>query len=413
MTKLDQNTIYFIKLVRQYLESHGKDVSIPEFAPEADLEEILHIAAKNRCDALIYHIICKWGADCTLSKDTLELCKNHVLLTAVSQMRSNAELKKVISELNSTGVNYLLLKGALIAKLYPNPEYRYSCDADFIVGEELLESTAEMLTSRGYQHVPAEGIRYGKAYQLSDILTIELHTKLFEDFYDKNQRVMTALEFESGAHHTEVSALGTIVKTLTPDHSLIHLICHHTKHFISSGINLRHLIDICLYVNEHNDHLDWGFITSSLERLNIKDFALYMLYICTTCLGMADVSFLFLDAKIEDEVIDLLIYDIVERNAALKESAFVRGSVRDIVRSVYFEDKGSGTLKRGLFPSARMLKNKYSYAIKHPILLPVAWIHRAFSYILQRIRGKKVLSPSERAAIAEERVELLKRVRIM
>ena len=411
MTQLNQNTIYFMRLVRQYLESGGKNCSAPEFAPMADLEEILRIASCNGCESFIYHTIWKWSAEYGLDDAVLQLYKQRMLFSAVSQLRADSELMEVISAFHNAGIKFLLLKGMVLSNLYPNPEYRKSTDADIHINDEYIQHAEEVLVSRGYEHIPNDALQYEKTYRLNGVLTIELHTRLFEDFYKKNREAIIALGFESHANRREIRLSGAIVETLTPNHFLTYVICHHTKHFINAGINLRHLIDICIYINEYNEQLNWDFILSALERFRIKDFALYMLYICQHHLCMVDLSFLYQD--IDEEVVLMVLYDVIERNAFSDDNELKRSAARDVVRHAYFGNSSLNLVMHSIFPSAKMLSKKYAYAKNHPVLLPIAWLHRAYSYLLRKMRGQRMISPAERARIAEERVELLKRVQIL
>lgn len=413
MIELNKNTIYFLKLIRQYLESGGKDCSLPDFAPDADFEEILRIAVHNNCEPFIYHTIWKWSTDYGVNQEVLKAYKNRILFSAIAQLRADAELKEVMVELNSAGVKFLLLKGVILSSLYPDPAYRRTIDADIHVGDEYIDRAAEVLRSRGYVHIPNDGIRYEKTYRLSGILTIELHTKLFESFYEKNRSAIAAVGLESPSCQREVRVLDTLADTLAPNQFLIYVICHHTKHFISSGINLRHLIDLCIYINEYNEQLNWEFIISSLDRFCIKEFTLYLLYICQHYLGMVDLSFLYYD--VEEEVVSLLLFDIVERNT-FNDGAIQRVSAQYIINDTYYisrKHEKTNTIRASLFPTVKALSQKYSYAKNYPIMLPIAWLHRAFSYFLRKIKGHKVISPTERAKLAKERVELLKSVKIL
>jgi len=412
MITLNLNTTYLLRLIKQYLESGGKDCSVPDFASEADFKEILRIAAHNNCDSFIYHTIWRWGAEYGVDASVMHAYKSRMLLSAASQLRADAELKEVITDLCSAGVRYLLLKGVILSSLYPDPAYRRSIDADIHVSDEYADLAAEVFIARGYEYIPNDHNKYVKTYRQNGILSIELHTRLFEHFYEKNRAAIVSSELESHSSRREVKVLDTIVETLSPNHFLIYVICHHTKHFITSGINLRHLIDICVYVNKYHEQLNWEFITSALERFCIKDFALYLLYICKQYLGMVDISFLFQD--ISEETVAMLIHDIIERTANI-DGAIARASTYNIVRDIYYGKKKSITnvMKSSIFPNTKALSTKYSYAKKHPILLPAAWIHRAFYYIWRKVKGHRMISPAERTKLTKEKVELLKRVKIL
>jgi len=412
MIQINPNTMYFLKLIKQYLASGGRDCTVPDFAADAGFEEILRIAMYNNCDPFIYHTISKWCTEYGVEKVTIESYRNRILFSAVSQIRADTELKEVLSELNSFGVSYLLLKGIILSNLYPDPAYRRAIDVDIHVSDDYADRAAEVFLARGYEYIQNDSIKYEKTYRLSGILTIELHTRLFENFYEKNQAAIAAVGLEALSSRREVRVFDMIAGTLSLNHFLIYVICHHTKHFIASGINLRHLLDICVYINEYYEQLNWDFIISALSRFGIKDFALHLLYICQHYLNIVDLSFLYHD--IEEDVVEMLLYDIVERNA-YNDGVIERASSHDIVHDVYFNGEKNflNLFRSNYLPSRKQLKKKYMYAKKYPVLLPVAWVHRALSYLFRKVKGQQVVSPAERAMLAKERVELLKRVQIL
>ena len=414
MISLNRDTDYFLRLMKQYFESAGRDLSVPDFASDADFNRMLSLAVNNNCGLFLYHTFRDWCIEYGLEAETAQLFKEQMLLSACLQLRAEEELKEVLEVFNAAGIRYLLLKGVVLSTLYPDPEYRRSSDADIHISDEYFLRAADILTGRGYIYMPNERIKYEHTYKLGTVLTIELHTRFFEEFYEKNYSAIMAIGLEAPSSRRKIRVLDTIVETLSINHLLIYVICHHAKHFISSGIKLRHLLDICVYVNMYNDHLDWNFILSSLEKFNIKDFTLNILYICQHYLGMVDISFLY--QSIDEDLIAMLINDIVEKNTE-EDNFLKRSSTHDIVNEAYFRNnKEKNTFSMSMasyFPNRKMLFSAYKYAKRHPILLPIAWLHRACSYFWRRIKGQRVLPPNERAKLAEERVELLKRVGIL
>ena len=414
MMALNENTVYFLKLIKQYCNSGGEDLSKPEFVEQADLEKILMLAVCNNCGLLLYHTIRDWGVACGLKSSTLQTFKEQMLISAILQVRADNELKEVLEELNQAGVKYLLLKGVILSAMYPDSSYRRSSDADIHVSDEYFEQAADVLTRRGYICIQKESIQYETTFELVGVLSIELHTRLFEAFYDKNRSAIAAAGLDLPSSRREIRVLDTVVETLSINHFFVYVICHHTKHFITSGITLRHLIDLRMYVNEYSNQLDWDYIISSMERFHIKDFVLNVLYICQHYLGMVDVSFLY--DNIDEDIVTMLIYDIVERNSE-NDNILKRDSARDIVYEAYFNkgDKKNtfNTIIASYFPSRKVLSKTYAYVKEYPILLPIAWLQRSCSYIQRRITRQKILSPTERAKLATERVELLKRVGIL
>jgi len=412
MIELDRNTIHFIKLVRQYLESRGKDYTAPDFAPEVDLSALMNIATQNKCDLLVYHTIIKWGAEFGLDAEVLRTYKERILYSAYLKLRADAELKEVLMVLDSAGIKFMLLKGDILSSLYPDPMYRRASDADLFVSEEYLERTEKKLLARGYKYIPNYGIKYEKTYQLGGILTIEVHTRLFEDFYERNRPAIKTAGLEDPSSRRVVSVLDTLVETLALDHFLIYVICHHTKHFIAAGIYLRHLVDISVYIDKYHDQLNWEFIFTMLDQLGVLEFTFCILHICQRYLGMISLS--VLNNEVDEDVLLMLLHDIVEKNVDI-EGMHRSSSAGKVVWDTYIYG-GEGVLrsmKTNYFPSVKTLSKKYSYAKKYPILLPIAWVHRAFSYIDRKVKRQSIVSPAERAKIAKERVALLKKVQIL
>ena len=414
VSELDDNTLYFMSIVRQYLESKGKDLSVPDFASKADFEEILNIAHYNNCDAFVYHTIRDWCTDYGVDPGLARYYKNKMLVNSIKQMRANAELKEVIEMLRANGIKFTLLKGVLLADLYPNAEYRRACDADIFIASEDFRRVAGLLEARKYLHIVSAATEHEQTFNLDDILSIDLHTRLFGEFYDKNSAAIHAAEFESQSSLVNVEVIGTNVDTLSPNIFFVYVLCHHAKHFVKKGINFRHLIDICLFVNKYNDQFDWDYILSSLDRFSLKNFILILLFICKSYLGMTDLPVLYKD--VDEDAVRLLLYDIVERNANAL-AGLERSSTEYLLRDKTYYSKGKKSFSMWLasyFPSARALSFKYLYAKKHPVLLPAAWVHRAFYYLSRKLGGKElIITSAERVKLAGERVELLRRIGIL
>jgi len=400
--------------MRQYLVSNGKDCSAPDFAADADWADILRIARHNKCDSFIYQTIRKWNLkDNGLDIGILNQYKKELLFMGAQQIRAEAELIEVITEFNNAGVEFMLLKGKMLADLYPDPVLRFTYDADIYISSDYIDKTEKILFGRGYINIPNEAVVHEKTFTLNGILVIDLHTRLFDKFYEYNRMAVVESGLELSSNRMSIQIMGVSVDTLSINHLFIYMVCHHAKHFISSGITTRDIIDLCVYVNKYNEQLDWDLIMTILNRFGLKEFALNLLYICQHYLNMADLSLNY--DYIEDDVILMLLHDIIERTAD-GDSAFERSSAKDIVENIYFGSR-LGTkyhsITSTLFPGIRSLSPKYRYAIKKPVLLPIAWVHRVCSYFWRLVSKQRIVSHAERKKIAKDRVTLLKRVKIL
>ena len=127
---------------------------------------------------------------------------------------------------------------------------------------------------------------------------------------------------------------------------------------------------------------------------------------------MTDLSFLYED--IDTDTLDMLLYDIIEPYAG-KDGAARRASTNRPVTGIFLGGgKGAASVvKAGSLPNSKLPGSKYIYAKKQPLLLPIAWIRKAFLNLRRKMKWRRVITPEERAQLTEGKLELLKRVKIL
>ena len=69
-----------------------------------------------------------------------------------------------------------------------------------------------------------------------------------------------------------------------------------------------------------------------------------------------------------------------------------------------------GILK-SIFPGKGYLQRQYPYAMRHPVLLPVAWTHRMIQYLWDKDR--KPSDPMKSIRIGQERAALMRQYNII
>lgn len=152
----------------------------------------------------------------------------------------NAELARLLRLFESQEIPAVALKGPVLgASLYGNKALRSSVDLDFLVHSKDVVTIKRLLGKSGYQMRsilpwPADescllrrdsqmSFSRDAAYQ-SD-LWVDLHWRLLPGYFPRvfeDQEVWQNL--------SRVSAAGTMVSTLSPDHQMLFLCAHATKH---------------------------------------------------------------------------------------------------------------------------------------------------------------------------------------
>ena len=331
------------------------------------------------------------------------------------QLASTQEVRHVLEAAKKQGLFPVLFKGLILAALYPEPSMRYSSDADMFIPEEQRPAMEELLVSLGYTKIPEASKEHVPVYRINSEnrrLTIDLHDCLWEDYTGAQAEVLKSLNFTNPETLLELSPFGFPIRTLGHEEHLAYQVFHIAKHFAFEGMRLRFLTDITLFVNAYKDQIDFNHFWQSMDKLGYSTFCGAMFKICSTYLGMTDSVL-----KPEHTALpinDQLITDIVLAGKA-GEHQTENWASTDMLASYFMrENKASSGIKRKLeifFPMPSELKDKFSYAKKCPVLLPIAWIHRFFSAARYSVLCRlKKQSASDVLSNAEYRLSLMKSV---
>ena len=223
----------------------------------------------------------------------LEETLNARRATAAQWLRLRFELRRLAAELARHDVEFLLLKGAVLAFLvYPDSSFRSVSHVDILVHSETLSRALEWIYAAGlrcperceYAHPArlAESALPGEEISLpleksGTRALIEVHTQLesTEPWFP-----MTIAHVWQRAEEADLDGLQARI----PDKHefLFHLILHLARgHLFSLG--LRPLLDVHLWPTLQVERLDWDRIASECIRRGYGDWAhLTLKIVCDT-----------------------------------------------------------------------------------------------------------------------------------
>lgn len=172
--------------------------------------------------------------------------------------------------LSDAGLNPVLLKGQAYARAYPDTILRQCGDIDIYVGAESYRKAYEASLLAGWESVgkftPTEK-HYGCTLRG---VKIELHraaAQLMSPSADRRFRKWSAGELIAGRHSLSIG--GEDVAVPTPLFDVVFVFMHLFRHFITSGVGLRHLCDWTMILHAHSHEID----REELARL-LKDFGM-------------------------------------------------------------------------------------------------------------------------------------------
>lgn len=179
----------------------------------------------------------------------------------------NAERERIMTHLEAIGCWHMPLKGSLLQFDYPVFGMRQMNDNDILFDEAFQETIHAYMLSIGY-----EAASYGKGnhdeYTKKPIYNIEMHKGLFMssvspelfEYYRDVRRLMIPDADKSFGYH------------MSENDFYIYLVAHAYKHYLYSGIGIRNLLDVYVYLSRHAHQLDFGYITGELRKFGAESF---------------------------------------------------------------------------------------------------------------------------------------------
>lgn len=282
-------------------------------------------------------------------------------------------------------IDHIFLKGTKLKTLYPESYMRGMGDIDILVRSDLdviknlFKKMGIELESRTLQH---------DQYITPEGLLIEIHPSIHKDFNPKYQTY-----FKTAWNYTKL--VEGYEYTLLPTFEVIYLVYHLAKHVESSGIGLRSLLDIAIYIEKNVDSIDQKALNETLESLQMTKFFQTILYLNHTYfeveVPLLDSSFTMSEPLVQQVTDYFLISGIHGKGESFNSMA---------PRLAASENKGKSRFKvllRIAFPKLVDARGMYPILNKHAYLYPFMMIHRMIKLIFFKRKSslKKIRNLNE------------------
>lgn len=384
---------------------------------DLDYTELYKTILKSKLVPITFKVVNSPENAEVVSEPILTIWKRETMSRAVRQMYIASEIKKILATAEERGIQLVLFKGLAVAALYYDPNLRTTSDADMLVDSDRMQDAISMLEELGFEsvedgakeHVPVF-VKKGKMP-----VKVELHDCLWEDYEGKQAEILDSLELTKKDTLIKQSCIGINFTTLGIDEHFIFQIYHIVKHLFFEGISLRYFTDITLYVNKYFDEMNWPSIREKLRLLHYERFLDCIVIMCQRYLGMReDVPGV---EPVTEEMLDHLIEDVLgEKEAVSEKDAWETINFLDryFMRNTVVKESKFQQKRKQILPLPSELNEKYSYAKKCPILLPVAWVHRVIYFINYKRDCKKYGKDAEGAIKkSQSRLDLMRELAIM
>ena len=326
----------------------GESTTLPEYF---SLEKAEAFAVKQSIITLVYEgaVLCGISPKEPVMQ---RMFQRYVQLMLHSE-RQMMEVERVFKAFDENGIDYLPLKGCTMKKHYPKPELRYMGDADILIRTEQYDRIQLVMEELGFK----KGLENDYEYHWEkSSLNVELHKSLVSSangfFY----------EYWKGVWSSAKNSAGTRFALSSEDDLLFQLI-HFAKHYRKSGIGVRYLLDLWIFLQTH-PNLDDSYLERELSNLNLLEFYRNIL----------DLICAWFEGGITTEKTDFMTDYLFSGNSW--------GSWKNTQVYNIRAKKGSASHRKvsflisRLFPPLAIMTFQYPLLKKIPVLLPVFWFLR-------------------------------------
>lgn len=381
--------------------------------------ELFDLAIQHQILPMVYEAVYACPAFGSMPDNQKDYIKHRMIQQVMVQGRKTAEFLPLYSRLLEKSLTPIVVKGIICREMYREPDYRASGDEDVLIPPEQFTLCDQVFRENAMDYLEPEKDpeKEGEVpyYKKGGLLHIELHKELFpsqsEAYGELNEMFRDVFQRKI---QTEIQ--GIPVYTMGHTDHLLYLILHAFKHFLHSGFGIRQVCDIVIYANTYGSEIDWEYLYQACQKIRGENFTAALFHIGEKYLNF-DKEQAHYPAVWQQEEADgeALLDDLLQGGVFGDSSLSRKHSSNMTLAAVTDEKKGrklKASLSSSLFPDKEYMAGKYTYLEKYPFLLPAAWGSRILNY-MKETRGTKNNNAKESIEIGNQRIELLKKYKII
>lgn len=268
--------------------------------PEEESEQLLQLNARQGTGALVYPMVLEQEG---LSAAT----RTQMKAVCVATMQRQAELQRTLETawqaLEHAGIEAVLLKGAGLAALYPEPQRRTWSDIDIFVGKKQYHPACAALRA-AFPNAATfqEESEHYKHYNLdTEHVPIEVHRVTVSLQHPLDEWRYAQMEREGMVRVRGLEFRGLEVKVPEETFNVLFVFLHSWEHVIGGNANVRQLCDLALMLHHYADRIDKERLKRWLKALHLLDVWQIYVYILRHNLGLPAQEALFSISGLEDE----------------------------------------------------------------------------------------------------------------
>jgi len=366
-------------------------IGIAACKPEKTInwQKLIMIAEEQKVLPLIAYTISRFE-NLTCPQALCEHVTTDMKKFAVRNYIKRCRVVSLLDDMRKDGIEYLLLKGYVVADEYFVSDCRISSDTDILVNPVDEQRVCSYLSKRGFGVARRSKNGHHSICFHPDIGIIEVHIRLFdkivEDVWfegiDKFELIQET--------YRQIKVDDVYCPTLGHTDHIIYLAMHMVKHFIISGLSLSIIIDMAVYFKTNNRYIDTKRFWMMMSRFKCDVLVSCVLTAAIKYMNFHPEHFTGI-AVCNDELVEMLITDLEtggwlgKKDKRVREAGWHEYNRRKLMKGhrlshyiIYMFRWLFGEFCYELFPSQQQLLKCYPFLQSKPWLFPYAWINRVF-----------------------------------
>ena len=244
-----------------------------ESLPESfeDFMDVASLARKQTVLGIVARVILSDARYASkIQRPLMVRLKSFVVSSAMKYDDMTRTLAQVVSDLQSAGIDPVLLKGHGLAANYPEPALRQCGDIDLYVGDDAVKAY-DILAMSADRIDKRKAAQYGKHFSafVKDI-EIEVHRHTSSHPPGRYGRAYGKYASAGLSDHLQTYDVnGVNVATPSPDFNAYYVFDHLFEHFLMSGIGLRHICDWMMLLKRYSGRIDLENLKAILEGMDM------------------------------------------------------------------------------------------------------------------------------------------------
>ncbi|MDD4238164.1 MAG: nucleotidyltransferase family protein [Desulfotomaculaceae bacterium] len=351
------------------LASVIKDMQPSNPPGEMDWEKLYRFAVRHGVANMAWYGLNRLKGDSKPTQEVRTKFRSDCAKAIAKEATQHITVEQILKTFEENGIACMPLKGYLVKYLYPRPDMRLMADVDILIKGEQAGPVQKLMVGLGFTVERLGGNH--DIYYKRPFMNMEMHRRLISEDSPYNEylsKTWDRAKLKDGCKCTY---------QLTHEDFYIYLLIHLTKHYAGGGTGVRSFLDIYLYNQCYGGRMDWNYIWTEVDKINLREFAENILGLCEVWFGNAQSK------------------ELYEEMTAYIFSSGAYGSRRNSIISSVSRKAGKKQSIRAasqlyrvklFFPPLSTMKILYPFLAAMPLLLPACWVLRGIRSLLFKRR---------------------------